>query len=47
MYEGEKARLEDLLAHPEWGGGLLDDWLAMEIVQVEGRIAWCEKIADA
>ncbi|MCR9176418.1 MAG: hypothetical protein NXI19_10530 [Alphaproteobacteria bacterium] len=46
MYEGEKARLADLLSHPEWGGGLLDDWLSLEIEQVERRIAWCQKIAD-
>lgn len=47
MYEGEKARLADLLAHPEWGGGLLDDWLELEIEQVERRISWCQKIGGS
>jgi len=47
MYEGEKARLQDLRDHPEWGGGLLEDWLDMEIDQVERRIAWCRKISKA
>lgn len=46
MYEGEKARLADLLDHPEWGGGLLDDWLESEIEQVDMRIAWIRKIAE-
>ena len=40
MYQGERARLADLASHREWGGGLLDDWLANEIDQIDGRIAW-------
>lgn len=40
MYQGERARLADLAAHPEWGGGLLDDWLVHEIDQIDRRIDW-------
>lgn len=40
MYQGERARLVDLASHREWGGGLLDDWLANEVDQIDKRIAW-------
>ena len=40
MYQGERARLADLAAHEEWGGGLLDDWLGHEIDQIDRRIEW-------
>ncbi len=44
MYQGERARLADLASHREWGGGLLDDWLAHEIEQIDGRIAWVRSL---
>lgn len=40
MYQGERARLADLAAHEEWGGGLLDDWIDHEIDQIDRRIEW-------
>jgi hypothetical protein len=41
MYQGELARLHDLRSHGEWAGGLLPDWLGLEVELVEKRIAWC------
>lgn len=41
MYEGEKARLEELRSKTDRGAGLLPDWLDLEIDQIERRIAWC------
>jgi hypothetical protein len=44
MYEGERVRLHDLAGHGEWQSGHLAAWIAMEITQVEGRIAWCQDL---
>ncbi|MBO6559300.1 MAG: hypothetical protein JJ959_02130 [Nisaea sp.] len=45
LYEGERARLNDLLSHEEWQQGHLRAWIEMEIAQVEDRIAWCDRLA--
>ncbi|UUX51499.1 hypothetical protein NUH88_07325 [Nisaea acidiphila] len=42
LYEGELARLSDLLSHEEWQQGQLRAWIEMEIRQVEDRISWCD-----
>ena len=47
MYEGELARLRDLAGHDEWQSGRLDAWIEMEIDQVGGRIAWCDRLLAA
>ncbi|WP_420403595.1 hypothetical protein [Nisaea sp.] len=44
LYEGEHARLHDLLSHEEWQQGHLRAWIEMEIAQVEDRIAWCDRL---
>jgi len=46
MYEGERARLEDLATHEEWSGGMMPDWLDVERDTVERRIAWCDHLLD-
>ncbi|WP_193173179.1 hypothetical protein [Nisaea nitritireducens] len=45
LYQGEHARLFDLLTHEEWQQGHLRAWIEMEISQVEDRIAWCDRLA--
>lgn len=47
MYAGELARLRDLAGHDEWQSGRLDAWIEMEIDQVGGRIAWCDRLLAA
>lgn len=45
LYQGEHARLSDLLTHEEWQQGHLRSWIEMELAQVEDRIAWCDKLS--
>lgn len=45
LYQGEYARLSDLLAHEEWQQGHLRAWIEMELAQVGDRIAWCDRLA--
>lgn len=45
MSEGERARLKDLQASYGAEASHLTAWLDHEIAQVEGRIAWLEKLA--
>lgn len=44
MYEGEQARLRDLANHDEWSGGLMPNWLDIELDMVTRRIQWCDEL---
>ncbi|WP_339855768.1 hypothetical protein [uncultured Nisaea sp.] len=46
LFQGEHARLFDLLTHEEWQQGHLRAWIEMEIAQVADRIAWCDRIVS-
>ncbi len=46
MYEGERARLDDLAGRAEWSGGLLPGWLDLERETVSRRAAWCAALLD-
>ncbi|MBM84563.1 MAG: hypothetical protein CMM47_00880 [Rhodospirillaceae bacterium] len=46
MYEGERARLQDLVTYDNWSAGLMPDWLTFELGLLDQRITWCGKQLD-
>ncbi len=45
MSEQERARLADLAQQHRGDAGLLGSWLAHELAQIDGRIAWLNEVA--